>query len=179
MRNLQLLTLILFLGAHFQLAADEIRDPYKFFFAQTLGDYSEELEIAKEEGKKGIFIFFEMDECPFCHYMKNNVLNRKSVQEYFLKDFAAFNLDIEGDIVITDFDGKEITQKEFAGRKHHNVRATPVMMFFDLQGKKIFRYTGKTRGKEEFIWMTDFVRAEHYKTAKFNNYKRQRRKESR
>ena len=179
MKGLKLLTAILLLGLHTFVLAEESRDPYKFFFAQTLGDYSEELENAKSEGKKGIFIFFEMDECPFCHYMKNNVLNQKSVQEYVLKDFAAFNLDVEGDVMITTFDGQEMAQKEFAGKKHHNVRATPVMMFFDLDGKPVFRYTGKTRGVEEFLWLTDFVRDGHYKDMKFNNYKNQRRKDNR
>ena len=36
------------------------------FFDQSLGDFGEELEIAREEGKKGVLLFFQMDECPFC-----------------------------------------------------------------------------------------------------------------
>jgi hypothetical protein len=31
----------------------EIRDPGEHFFHSTFGDFSEELEIAREEGKKG------------------------------------------------------------------------------------------------------------------------------
>ena len=42
------------------------RDPYKFFFNETWGDFKEELANAKAQGKKGLLIFFEMDECPFC-----------------------------------------------------------------------------------------------------------------
>lgn len=181
MSGLLRLTFLFFLMifSQAQALADEIRDPYKFFFGQTLGDYSEELQIAREEGKKGIFVFFEMDECPYCHYMKNNVLNRKSLQESFLKDFAAFNIDIEGDVMITTFEGKEMKQKEYAGKDHMKVRATPVMMFFDLDGKPILRFTGKTRGTEEFQWLTDYVLEGHYKNIKYPAYKRQRQKQNR
>ena len=34
------------------------RDPYKFFFEQSLGDLTEELGIARDENKKGMFVFF-------------------------------------------------------------------------------------------------------------------------
>lgn len=170
----QLLVTLLLSGLFLQVHADEVRDPYKYFFSQTLGDYSDELQLAKEEGKKGIFLFFEQDECPFCHYMKNNVLNRKSVQERFLKDFKAFPIDIEGDVVITTFQGKEMKMKDYAFKVNH-VRATPVLAFFDLEGNRIFRFTGKTRDKKEFLQMTEFVSGGYYKKESFNNYKREHR----
>ncbi|MBD3671170.1 MAG: thioredoxin fold domain-containing protein [Gammaproteobacteria bacterium] len=154
--------------------ADETRDPYKHFFIQSLGDYTEELQMARDDGKKGIFLFFEMDECPFCHYMKNNVLNRKSVQESFLKDFSPYAIDIEGDVMITTFEGEEMKMKDYAF-KVHRVRATPVMAFFDLEGNRIFRFTGKTRGVDEFRQMQEFVAGGHYKDMSFNNYKRKNR----
>ena len=78
------------------------RDPYQFFFEQSLGDLSEELEIAREEGKKGLFIFFEMDECPFCHRMKKTVLNQPEIQDYFRQNFHSISIDIEGDIELVD-----------------------------------------------------------------------------
>ena len=40
------------------------------FFDETFGDFTEELTHAREQGKVGVFVFFEMDECPFCHRMK-------------------------------------------------------------------------------------------------------------
>lgn len=165
---------VLLSGFWLHASADEVRDPYKFFFSQTLGDYQDELQTAKDEGKKGIFLFFEQDECPFCHYMKNNILNRKSVQERFLKDFIAFPIDIEGDVMITTFKGKEMKMKDYAFKINH-VRATPVLAFYDLQGNRIFRYTGKTRDLKEFMEMTNFVSGGFYKKESFNKYKREHR----
>ncbi|MCU7881995.1 MAG: thioredoxin fold domain-containing protein [Candidatus Thiodiazotropha sp. (ex Lucinoma aequizonata)] len=60
------------------------RDPGSYFFDQSLGNFSDELELAKDEGKKGILIMFEMDECPFCHRIKTRVLNQVEVQDYIV-----------------------------------------------------------------------------------------------
>lgn len=143
------------------VAASTPRDPYEYLFQQSLGDLTEELEIAREEGKKGVFLFFEMDECPFCHRMKNTVLNRIAVQETFTPDFHSLAIDIEGDIEIVDFSGDEMTQKEFA--RKNRVRATPVLAFYDLDGNQVVKYTGATSGSEEFLWLAEYVSDGIYK----------------
>ncbi len=131
------------------------RDPYQFFFEQSLGDLTEALEIAREEGKRAVFVFFEMDECPFCHRMKQTVLSQPEVQAYFKQHFHSLTIDIEGDIEIVDFGGEDTTQKEFA--RSQRVRATPLMAFFDLDGKRIFKYVGATAGVDEFLWMGEYI----------------------
>jgi len=137
------------------LQASAPRDPYRYFFESSLGDLTEELEIAREEGKQGIFVFFEMDECPFCHRMKQTVLNQPEVQEYFRQRFHSLAIDIEGDVEIVDFKGIDTTQKEFA--RGNRVRATPLLAFYDLQGDLVFKYVGAPSGTQEFIWMGEYV----------------------
>ena len=44
----------------------ETRDPVNHFFQPKFGDFKADLQEARKQGKKGIFLFFEMDECPFC-----------------------------------------------------------------------------------------------------------------
>ena len=153
----------------------EPRDPYKFFFNETWGDFKEELANAKKEGKKGILIFFEMDECPFCHYMKKNVLNQPEVQEYYRKNFLNFVVDIEGDVEMVNLQGKSTKQKDFAF-KEFRVRATPVIMFIGLDGKPIHRHTGKTSGVEEFMLMGEFIVDGHDKKTSFTRFKREYKK---
>lgn len=147
------------------------KNPGEHFFDSTFGDFSEELETAKAQGKKGVLIFFEMDECPFCHWMKTNVLNQENVQEYFKKNFLIFSVDIEGDVEMTNFQGKVMTQKDFAF-KENRVRATPVIAFFDLQGKRAMRFTGRTSSAEEFLLLGQFVVEKEYVNTKFSKYKR-------
>jgi thioredoxin-related protein len=132
------------------------RDPYQYFFNETFGDFPEELQTAKDQGKDGIFMFFEMDECPFCHRMKTTVLNQPEVQEYYRKHFLNFAIDIEGDVEIVDFQGAKMTEKAFAFEVHR-VRATPVLAYFDLSGKRVVRYIGATNGPDEFLWLGEFV----------------------
>jgi len=158
------------------LQADSPRDPYEHFFLQSLGDYAEELAIAKEDGKKAVMLFFELDECPFCHYMKNTVLNQPEVQAYYRKHFVMFPIDIEGDVEMTSFDGKQMRMKDFAF-KLNRVRATPVIAFYDLEGKRIVRFIGKTSGVDEFMQLGKFVAEGKYKTMRFTKYKRELRKE--
>ncbi len=144
------------------------------FFDQTLGDFSEELENARDQGKQGILIMFEMDECPFCHRMKTRVLNRPEVQDYFHRHFLIFPVDIEGDVEMTDFRGREVTQKDFAFRQYR-VRATPVFAFFDLDGRLITRYTGATRDAREFLLLGRYVVEEAWRKMPFSRYKRRHR----
>ena len=150
-----ILLLVLLAGALPPLQAAAPRDPYIYFFEQSLGDLTEELEIAREEGKHGLFLFFEMDECPFCHRMKQTVLNQPEVQEYYRKHFRSLSIDIEGSIEMVDFAGKEMTQIEFA--RANRVRATPLLAFFNLDGELVFKYVGATSGIDEFMWMGEFI----------------------
>jgi thioredoxin-related protein len=152
--------------------ADTPRDPGEYFFDQTFGDFTEELAVARDEGKQGILLMFEMDECPFCHRMKTTVLNRPDVQDYFKEHFMIFPVDIEGDIEVTDFSGNTMPQKELA-LKGFRVRATPVFAFFDLDGQLVARYTGATRDADEFMLLGRYVVDKAYQEMTFTKYKRE------
>jgi thioredoxin-related protein len=156
------------------LAGEATRDPADFFFQETFGDFREELGLAREEGRQAVMLFFEQEDCPFCYRMKTTVLNRPEVQDYYRAHFRIFSVDIEGDLEITDFNGNPVTQKDFAFREF-NVRATPVIAFFDLDGKMIARHTGPTSDAQEFLWLGEYVADGHYRTQTFTAYKRDRR----
>jgi len=164
-------------------SAEPPRDPYEYFFEPTLGDLQEELEIAAEEGKKGVLLFFEMDECPFCHRMKDTVLNQVAVQDYFREHVKCISMDIEGDVDLVDFAGEDTTQKEFASK--NRVRATPVFAFYDLEGNQVIRYTGATAGVDEFLLLGQFFVEKHYQLQdkngrhlRFSRYKRLMKKQA-
>ncbi len=154
----------------------KIRD-YTQFFDESLNDMQEESEIATEEGKKGILLMFEMDECPFCKRMKKTVLNRTEVQDYFKNNFRVLSVDIEGDLELTDFKGKDTTQKEFS-LKQFRVRATPVFQFLDLKGEplKNGRLTGATRDSKEFMMFGKYIAEGSNEKIPFLRYKRQQKK---
>jgi thioredoxin-related protein len=162
---------IIFLSISTAVFAGKPRDPYKYFFNESWGDMPEELQKAKEEKKSWIVVFFDMDECPFCHYMKTNVLNQPEVQDYYRKHFINISVDIEGDVEMVNFKGKSVKQKDFAFNENR-VRATPVIAFFDLNGKRVHRHIGKTNGVKEFLMMGKYVVDGEYKDMPFIRYKR-------
>jgi thioredoxin-related protein len=167
MRWLVLLLLFLAAGA----ARPETRDPSSHFFQPKLGDLKGDLASARQEGKQGILLMYEMDDCPFCQRMKQNVLNRVEVQDYFRRHFIIYAMDTKGDAPLVDFQGRDTTEKAFA--LEQRARATPVFIFHDLGGNAITRYTGATRDAEEFLLLGRYVVEGHYKHQPFAAFKRQ------
>ncbi|MEJ2426614.1 MAG: thioredoxin fold domain-containing protein [Candidatus Thiodiazotropha sp.] len=145
--NLLLILLCLSLGT----ASAATRDPGTYFFDQFLGNFEDELQMARDEGKQGILIMFEMDECPFCHRMKSQVLNQEAVQDYFKEHFLIYAVDVEGDVEITDFQGKTMKEKDFAFKQ------------FKVDAR-------------EFLWLGEFVVDGHYKSTNFSKYKRAKKR---
>ncbi len=149
------------------------RDPFVHFFDQSFGNLQEERETARADGKSGLFIMFDDPDCPWCHKMKTTVLNQPRVQDYYRKHFRILRVDTRGDTLITDFEGREMAEKDYAF-KVHRVRATPVFLFIGLDGRVIFRYTGATRNVEEFLWLAEYVVSGAYKNKNYTVYKRER-----
>ncbi|BAS68131.1 thioredoxin family protein [Bathymodiolus septemdierum thioautotrophic gill symbiont] len=142
-------------------------------FDQNFNDYSENLEDAIDAKKDGIFIFFHMEECPFCQKMRRHVLNRKPIIDYFKKHFLNFEVDVESSLDLIDFNGDTLPEKIFA--KHHNkIGATPVLAFFDLKGNRVVRHTGFANEKDFLLLAKYFVEGA-YKNEKFIRYKRKHR----
>lgn len=161
-----LLALMLLIAAP---AWAETRDPMNHFFQPKFGDLKTDLAEAKKQGKKGIFLFFEMDECPFCDRMKNTILNQSDVQDAYRANFLVYPIDVNGDTELVDFQGNSMTEKAFAFGLR--VRATPVLMFFDLDGKLLARHTGPVRDKAEFMLLARYITEGAYATQPFAKYK--------
>lgn len=177
MRVLSLFTILSAL-LYSVVASAEIRDPGEHFFESTFGDYSEELEIAREAGKKGIFLFFEEDDCPFCARMKATILNQSEVQTLYREHFKVYRVNIKGEVEVVDFSGEAMLEKVFA-EKGNKVRATPLMAFYNLDGEMVVRYTGAASSSKEFMMLAQYVVDEEYLKHSFSRYKRMQRKRAR
>ncbi|MBK6743227.1 MAG: thioredoxin fold domain-containing protein [Hydrogenophilales bacterium] len=149
----------------------EVRDAGNHFFQPKLGDLQGDLAAAKQEGKQGILLMFEMDDCPFCHRMKQTVLSQSEVQDYFRGHFIVYAMDTKGDTPMVDFKGKDTTEKAFA--LEQRARATPTFVFYDLEGNAITRYTGPTQTPAEFLLLGRYVVEGHHKSGPFSVFKRQ------
>jgi thioredoxin-related protein len=111
-----------------------------------------------------------MEECPFCQKMRRNVFTQKPIIDYFRQHFLNFEVDVESSVNLTDFDGNTLQEKIFAQR-HNLVGATPVLAFFDLNGKRVVRHTGFAN-KKDFLLLANYFVDKSYKKEPFIRYKR-------
>ena len=165
--------LILAQAAISHAASDASRDAMEHFFHVSFKNLQEEAAQAKEENKSGILIMFSDPDCPWCTKMKSAILSQPAIQQFFRRHFRLLHIDTRGDSMMTNFDGKEMPEKDFAF-KVHRVRATPVFIIFDANGKNIMRYTGTARTELDFRLIGEFVVSGAYKNTNFTAYKRQR-----
>ena len=149
------------------------RDAEQNFFDLKMGDFKSELATAKKEGKTGIMIMFELEDCPFCYRMKHTILNQSEVQDYYHRHFLIFAVDIRGDLPMEDFNGKETTEKAFS--VNHRVYGTPVFDFFDLDGELVTRFPGTAKDANEFLLLGQCVVEGACKTMSFSAYKKQQK----
>ncbi len=162
----------LILGANLPAQGETILPPDVSFFDETFGDMQDELVSVIEEEKKALLIMFETDTCPWCVRMKQTVLNRQRVQDYFKQHFRVIAVNAEGGAPMVDFKGEETSETQFS-LKLLRVRATPVFAFFSAQGELLTKYTGTTKNADDFILLGQFVVGDHYKTQKFSQYRRE------
>ncbi len=133
------------------------------FLALSLdNDLAAEIEDARDDGKR-LVVMFEQEACPWCLKMRERVFPEPRIDKYFSRHFVMLQSDIRGDLEMLAPDGKAMTQKEFARQKR--VRATPVFLFFDLEGKDVVRVTG-FQDAETFLTTGRYVVDEIYKTGK-------------
>jgi len=102
-------------------------------------DYQSEIEALADEGKF-LVLFFHQSGCPYCDKMRARVHPSAKVMDYFTEKFVMMESNIKGNLDVVMPDGTEGTERDFA--KKIRVRATPVFIFYDKDGKAALRTTG-------------------------------------
>jgi thioredoxin-related protein len=144
--------------------------PGDAFFDTSLGDYAAELKTAREQGKQGILLVLEAEGCPFCKRMREQIMSRPEVQQYFHRYFNIFSIDINGSVMVTGVDGKEQTEKTFV--RGLKFKGTPSFHFIAIDGREMARYTGATRDAETFMALGRYVAEGHWQKMTFEQYRK-------
>ncbi len=101
--------------------ADWMRDTFK--------DLREDLEEANAEGKR-LMIIIEQRGCIYCTKMHEDVFPDPEVATALNDHFFVVQINMFGDVEVTDFDGTTLSEKDMVQR--WNALFTPNMMFFPL-----------------------------------------------
>ena len=98
--------------------ADWMRDTFK--------DLREDLAEANAEGKR-LAVIVEQRGCIYCAKMHTEVFPREEIASYIRDHFFVVQLNLHGDLEVTDFDGEVLTEKQ-ATRKW-GLLFTPSILF--------------------------------------------------
>lgn len=151
-------------------ALGQARDADTHFFQPGFRDLPEELESARREGKLGLAIMFEAEDCPPCKRMKRDILSQARVQDYYRKHFRVISIDFNGDQEVVDPAGRTLTEKRYAGKEGAGIRGTPSFLFLDLQGKEMTRQYGEIRSVDTFMKLGEFVASGAWRERDFKTY---------
>ncbi len=148
------------------------------WFLESFLDLAEDVENARKAGKR-FAVMWELKGCPYCKETHLVNFARPDIAEYVKTNFDILQLNIIGARKVTDFDGKELTEKQFAAR--YGIRFTPTIQFFpeDAAGLKekpadkreVARAPGYLR-PDDFLALFRFVREKAYETKSFRDYLR-------
>ena len=92
----------------------------------TFKDLREDLEEANAEGKR-LVLFFEQIGCIYCTKMHKEVFSKEKVSNYINDNFFVVQLNLHGDIEVTDFDGDILPEKDIA--RKWGILFTPSILF--------------------------------------------------
>ena len=93
----------------------------------TFKDLSEDLAEATAEGKR-LMILIEQRGCIYCKKMHEEVFVVPEVADYITENFFVVQINMFGDVEVTDFDGTTLPEKDMV--KRWGALFTPSMYFF-------------------------------------------------
>ncbi|MDA0998472.1 MAG: thioredoxin family protein, partial [Proteobacteria bacterium] len=97
------------------------------WFHQSFLVLKDDLAEATQAGKR-FAIFWEQKGCPYCREMHEVNLTDPETSSYIAKNFLCLQLNLWGSRRVTDFDGKEMEERELAQR--WQVSFTPTIIYF-------------------------------------------------
>ncbi|WP_372605581.1 thioredoxin family protein [Actibacterium sp.] len=92
----------------------------------TFKDMSEDLASAQEQGKR-LLIIWEQRGCIYCKKMHTEIFPLPEIESLIVENYFVVQMNLFGDVEVTDFDGTVLPEKEMARR--WGIMFTPTMMF--------------------------------------------------
>ncbi|MEO0390828.1 MAG: thioredoxin family protein [Pseudomonadota bacterium] len=126
----RLLTAICALALSATLAWAEIGDDglHKApWMRDTFKDLSEDLAEANAEGKR-LMVMIEQRGCIYCRKMHEEVFVIPEVADYIAENYFVIQINMFGDVEVTDFDGTTLPEKDMV--KRWGALFTPNIYFF-------------------------------------------------
>jgi len=139
---------------------------YPVWFNEPFLDLPADHAAAVAAGKD-LVVYFGQRRCAYCHQLMAVNFGAPDIEQYTRAHFDITPIDIWGIDEVTDFDGKVITERDFALREQTNF--TPSLVFYDETGAEALRLRGYYP-PYQFRAALEYVADDHYKHESFRDY---------
>jgi thioredoxin-related protein len=146
------------------------------WFVQSFLELPDDQAEAAAAGKH-LAVLWEQRGCPYCREVHRVNFAQPAIRDYIKANFNILQLDFYGPRRVTDFDGREMSEKEIGGR--WRVNFTPTINFFpllpaDAAGKsgldaEIFRLPGYFK-PFHFLTAFEYVRSADFDKMSFQRF---------
>jgi thioredoxin-related protein len=139
------------------------------WFKDTFFDLREDLEEARDSGKRVVIVFLTQEHCNHCQAFLDTTLKDTEIRNRLNKSYDVLGLDIFSDIELTDIDGTTLTVNEYTLSK--KARFTPTLLFYGTENIILLKIVG-FYPPEKFRSVLDFIDGGYYKTETLSEYLR-------
>ena len=153
-----------------ELGDDGLHKPT--WLRDTFKDLREDLVEANADGKR-LLVIWEQRGCIYCTKMHEEVFIDPAIDAMIRENYFVVQMNLFGDVEVTDFDGTTLSEKEMAPR--WGVVFTPTLMFFpeEVEPGKTAQQTaivsmpgafGKGTTLDLLTWIKDkgYLTGEHF-----------------
>ncbi len=137
------------------------------WFKISLGDLRDDVREARAAGKFGIAVYYGQDRCAYCQQFLEINLADSEIEHYVREHFDVVPIDIWGIEDITDTDGETYNERALALRYQTNF--TPSLVFYDRDGKPVYRLRGYYP-PYQFRAVLHYLVEGFYRIEKFRDY---------
>lgn len=125
------------------------------WFKLSLLELADDVNDANSKGKR-VVLYFYQDGCPYCKKLLQDNFTDEKIVAKLKTNFDVIAINMWGDKDVTDINGKETIEKDFAASL--KVMYTPTLLFLNEQGKVVLRINGYYY-PEKFSAALDYVAA--------------------
>jgi thioredoxin-related protein len=136
------------------------------WFLNSFLELNEDIEDLASNNKR-LILYIHQDNCPYCYKFITKNLSDKTTENKIQKNFGVIAMNMFGDRDITDIDGEEYTEKEFAIK--YKVQFTPSLLFFNEEGKQLLRLNGYINTKD-FNLALDYIKDKKENSLSYKEY---------
>jgi thioredoxin-related protein len=141
---------------------------YPAWFSENIFmDLTDNLSRIKSDGKKGLMVLFTTEGCSYCAVFIDQSLGDPEIARLVQDNFDSIGMEIFDDTEMVGPQGESLPIKVFA--KQEGVMFSPTLVFYDPEGKQIFRKTGYL-STERFRQVLAYVIGDHYTSETYASY---------